>query len=399
MSSPTFPLVTLAAKVTAQGITQPAFSDILNSLIASFQAIYGSDAILTPDTQDYQLLAIFANAINDANTTLVAIYNGFIPAFAQGVGLSSLVKINGLARLVPTNSTAILNIVGTVGTVINNGVAQDTNGNLWNLPQQVIIPGGGLIAVTATAQVQGAIAAAANTITTIFSPTLGWQSVTNPSPATIGSPVETDAALRIRQQISTSLPASTPLSAIQAAIANLPGVVRSFVYENPTGSADSNGVPAHSIQAVVQGGVLTQIAQTIEAKKSPGTGTGGGTQLIVNDPSGVPVAINFDVLSFVTVFVSLTVKQIANYVSSTTTAIINALVAYINALPIGAQVYYNDLIAVATLVNSNAALALSFHVTVLTSGTAANPTGTVDIPVAFNKAAQTVAANIVVTVT
>src|SRR5438270_9403277 len=143
-----YPLASLAAKIGPSGITAPSFNDILQSLIATFQSIFGSDIVLTPDTQDGQWLAVIAMAINDANQTMIAIYNGFLPTYAQGAGLSALVKINGIRRIPSTNSTATVTITGTVGTVINNGIVQDANGNLWNLPASVLIPVSGTINVT-----------------------------------------------------------------------------------------------------------------------------------------------------------------------------------------------------------------------------------------------------------
>lgn len=383
----TFPLATLAPTVNASGISSPSYSDVLNSLIASYQSIFGSDVLLTPDTQDYQMLAVFALAISDTGSRIIDVYNGFKPSFAQGAGLSALVKINGLQRQIPTSSTVVVTITGTAGTVINGGQVQDTLGNLWNLPAIVVIPGGGSISVTATAVVSGAISAATGTVTIIATPTIGWQSVTNAAPATPGAAVETDAALRIRQAISTGAPAQTPLQAIAAAIANIPGVTRSTVYENNTNATDSNGVPSHSIATVVQGGSATTIAQTIEAKKSPGTGTAGTTSIVVNDPGGLPVTINFYQLALTAIYVNITIKAGTNYVSSTGTALVNALIAAINALPIGGTVFYNFLIGVASLASST--LGSTFHVTAMTVGTSPSPTGTGDVAIAFNAAAST----------
>jgi len=89
---------------------------------------------VAPDSQDGQWLAALASAINDSNQAAVMVFQSFSPTYAQGVNLSSLVKINGLTRLVATNSTAVGNVVGVAGTVIANGSVADTAGNIWNLP-------------------------------------------------------------------------------------------------------------------------------------------------------------------------------------------------------------------------------------------------------------------------
>lgn len=393
----TLPLPTLAAQVTPAGISGPSFQNIQGSFIAGLQAIYGSDTLLTPDTKDLQLLSIISQAVNDTNNLAIAVYNNMSPATGQGAGLSSMVKINGLMRLVASNSTATVTITGVAGTVINAGLVQDTAGNIWSLPPVVTIPGGGSINVLATAQVQGVINAAAGAINIIFTPTQGWQTVTNASAAIPGAPVETDAQLRQRQSVSTGLPAQTPLSAIFAAIANLPGVTRLLVYENQTASTDANGVASHSIAVIVLGGNSTQIAQTIEAKKSPGTGTVGSTSITVNDPSGLPITINFYILTFTQIFVSLTIKALAGYTSAVGNNLIAALVNFINSLPIGNKVYYNWLLAVAQQVPVSGDP--TYDITAFTTGTAPSPSGTTDIAIAFNMAAQTQTSQIVLTVT
>lgn len=390
-STPTIPIPV----ISATGISSPAYNDILTALTQIFQSIYGTDIITTPDSQDGQWLAIISLAFFDLEQLLIAVFNSMSPQFAQGAQLSSMVKINGLARLIPSQSTASVNVVGVAGTVISAGVVQDQAGNLWSLPPNVTIPGGGSISVTATAQQFGAIVAAPNTITNIFTPTQGWQSVTNPAAAIPGAPVETDFALRQRQSVGVGLPAQTPVQAIIAAVQNIPGVARAKIYENPTNATDSNGLPPHSICVVVQGGVPGTIAQTIEAKKSPGTGTFGSTSIIVNDPGGLSIAINFTLLTFVSIWVNVTIVRQPTFQAATANNLINNLVNFINNLQIGQAVLYNWLISIAQAADSQAGL--TYEVTVLQVGTAPNPTGVVDVPIPFNEAATTVIANIVLT--
>ncbi|QEL21721.1 hypothetical protein FQV39_03360 [Bosea sp. F3-2] len=104
-------------------------------------------------------------------------------------------------------------------------------------------------------------------VTGIGTPTRGWQSVTNSAAAVIGQPVELDAQLRKRQTVSTALPSLTVFEGTIGAVASITGVDRLKGYENDTGTTDANGIPAHSISLVVQGGDATAIAQAIAAKK------------------------------------------------------------------------------------------------------------------------------------
>ena len=186
-------------RVTSDGITAPSYDEILDYFQTQARSIFGSDINLDADTQDGQLIAIFAQAVSDVNAQAIATYNQYNPNTAVGVGLDSAVKTNGITRQSATNSTVDLVLIGQAGTVITNGYATDDNNNNWMLPDQVVIPVSGEITVTATAEEVGDIEASPNTITQIGTPTLGWQSVNNPSSATVGIAIETDSQLRARQ--------------------------------------------------------------------------------------------------------------------------------------------------------------------------------------------------------
>jgi uncharacterized phage protein gp47/JayE len=391
-----YPLPTLAAQVSATGISAPAFEDILASEIATYQGIYGSDVLLTPDTQDGQLISVRCTAINDTNQLAIAVYNSYSPTYAQGVGLSAAVQINGLNREISSNSTVTVVIIGVAGTFIPFGVVQDTSGNLWNLPISQTIPTSGQLTVTATAESTGALSAAPNTVTTIYNIVAGWQSVNNPAAATPGNPVETDAALRTRQAQSTALQAQTPLGSILAAVANTGGIGRYAIEENQTSVTDVNGVPGHSIAVIVEGGNVTTIAQTIEQKKAPGTGTYGTTTITVTDPSGVPIPISFYEMTEVPIYAAVTIQPLTGYVQNTATTIVNTLVAFIASLGIGEEVYYNWLTSIAGL--TTLPVGQTFVITTMAIGTSSTALSNANIPMAFNDGASCVAANIVLTV-
>jgi len=274
------------------GIHKPDLAEVIDYLTTSFRGIYGSDVYLGNDSQDGQWLGILAAAFNDANAVAVAVYNAFSPATAQGAGLSSVVKVNGIKKASASYSTSDLLIGGQVGATITNGVAGDLQGFYWALPAIVTIPIDGQITVTATCLTIGAVEAAANTITSIQTPTLGWQTVTNESTATAGQPVETDPQLRIRQSLSTQLPSLSLLEGMVGAILALSGVSRIRAYENDTDTTDANGLPGHSISLIVDGGDAASIAAII-AKKKGCAGTYGTAVQTVTDNAGVAHDIRF----------------------------------------------------------------------------------------------------------
>jgi len=344
-----------SAYIDATGIHAPAYADVLAYFQAQYRAIYGSDAYLGNDSQDGQLLAVFALAISDANAAAFAVYNSYSPATAQGVGLSSVVKINGIARNLPTNSVVDLVIVGGAGTPIIGGRVTDTNDNVWILPAVVTIPPSGQITVTATAQLAGNISADPGTVNTISTPTRGWQSVTNPSSATIGDPVELDGELRQRQAASTMQPSQTALDGVVGAIESLSGVISVVPYENTTSIPDNNGVPGHSVAYVVDGGDATAIANTIALRKTIGSGLIGTTQIVVVDSNGVPSTISFYRPTYVPITVVIHITPLIGYSSAIGASIVNAVVDAINALSIGSSVVFTRLFGPASLSGSDAA--------------------------------------------
>lgn len=333
----------VAATINESGITAPPYSAIYAYFVAQYQAIFGADAYLGNDSQDGQWIGIVAQALADCNSSSVAVYNSFSPVTGQGNGLSSNVKINGLTRLAGSFSTALVTIVGQANTPIQNGLAQDGNGNTWALPSLVTIPNSGTIDVIATCATLGAVAAAPGSISTIQTPIQGWQSVTNSSAASLGNPVETDAQLRLRQAASTAAPAHTVFDGIIADIAAVTGVIRVAGYENNTAGTDGNGVPAGDLAFVVDGGNVNAIAAAIAAKISPGVPTyqtgSGGQSVAVTDSKGYTKTINFMTHASgttATINVNLTIHGLNGWSTATEAIITAALSAYLANLSIQA---------------------------------------------------------------
>jgi uncharacterized phage protein gp47/JayE len=334
--------------IDSTGYNYSDYPSFLLYLQTQYENIYGIDVYLGDDSQDGQFLAVLAQALYDVASLGAATYNSFAPPTAQGIGLSRLVKLNGLERLIPTSSTVDLVIVGTNGTVLTNAVAVDSLQQQWNIPTTTI-PGSGTITVTATAAAPGAVAALPNTITGIFTPTNGWQSVNNPAAATEGNPVESDGALRIRQAESTAISAQTVFDATIANVSNVVGVTEVVGYENATGSTDGNGLPPHSIALVVEGGDATAIAQAIQVKKTPGTQTDGTTSVTLTDSNGMPITINFYVPTSATISAEVTVVTGTGWNSGTIALIQAAMASAISAYAIGSTIILTQLYASAYL--------------------------------------------------
>lgn len=408
------------------GIHNPGLAACLQYFVARYQGIYGSDVYIGSDSQDGELMGLLGSAVDDGNSMAVQAYNAFSPASAQGVGLSSVVKTNGIARAVQSNSSVPVAIVGVQNTTINNGVVRD-GVNSWSLPVNFTIPSSGVITVTAVCQTLGAIDLASGTALSIQTQTRGWQSATTTADATPGAPVETDPDLRNRQSISTMIPSSTMLEGILGAVAAIPGVARLRAYQNDENVPDVNGVPGHCIALVLDGGDAQTIANTIAAMKFA-CGTYGTTTETVVDSYGIPHPINFFFVTESVIIWGVTIAPASNFSTNTIALIQASLAAWTNALGIGngiqltraySAAYLSPSIAaaaaqlqadlaadadaaviaadIAAITNLNAAAA-TYEVTALTVAISGNALTAADLPVAFNNAPLCVASGVAVTI-
>lgn len=339
--------------IDAAGLHVASYQSILADNIQTFRNIYGQNQYVEPDSAIYQLLSAISIKQADTNLGLQLTYNQSSPQTAVGAGLDRQVKMNGLARDPFSFSGALLTLTAAVGAgtvTINNGFAQDQQGNLWALPTLVTIVGG-TVNVSAICTTPGAVGAEPGTINIINTPTAGWASVTNASAAVLGEPVESDSSLRARQAISVALPSTTPIASTIAAVLAAVGVVRvapgyptpggpGTSIENPTGAVDSWGNPPHSISIVAECTDTTTVAQAIYNKKTIGCFTNGTTTVpVVDANTGVTTDISFFLPTDTPIFIRVVLVGYGSTPNSATLKIVQtALVDYLNALAIGETV-------------------------------------------------------------
>lgn len=383
-------------EVTNEGVKCPEFAEIREYFQEKAKSIFGEDIYLGEDSADGQLLDIFASAVHTVNNQAVSAVAQFSPVSAEGTGLDYVVKVNGISRNAASYSTVDLRIIGTTGTVIENGTAIDSSDNVWILPATVTIPTAGEITVTATAAEAGAIEAEAGSITTIGTPTLGWQSVSNPAAATAGDPVETDAELRARQTISTMNPSQSTFEAIEAAILNINGVARIGGYNNQSSETNDDGIPAHSIALVVDGGNANTIAKTLWNKSSEGVGFYGSTTISVTDYYGGTHNIKFSRPQTVNVYATVSIKTTDLYTSALDDDIKQSVADYINSMPIGTGVNLPLLIAYLLAQGTDGNLENRYYLVNLTLGTSISSQTAASIEVTWNQAVATTVSKIAI---
>ena len=148
-------------------------------------------------------------------------------------------------------------------------------------------------------------------------------------------PGETDAEARNRMVASLAGNGRTMAENIRAEIAQIPYVVQSLIHVNDTGAADAQGVPAHSLCCVVEGGALQKIAEAIFRKKAPGIGTWGNKNKTVTDENGNTHTVYFSRPDVASVTFDLAVTSYTGYDDSVPSILRQAIVDYIAGFRIG----------------------------------------------------------------
>lgn len=368
------------------GLHIPTYADIRDDLVEQFKSIYGQDIYLENDSQDYQMISVFALKTYDTMQLLQIVYNNHSPKTAVGTGLDSLVKLNGIRRKEASHSTCEVTLTGTAGTSIAAGVVEDESGNQWTLPENIVLHDS-TIQVTATCVPLGAIEAAAGTINKIVNPQKGWTAVTNNDAAAPGRPVETDEQLRYRQMLSVAIPSQNMLDSTIAGLASVVGVTRYKVYDNDTNETDTNGIPGHSIAAIVEGGTDAEIAKQIYLRKGPGGGTFGEIATTYINSDGLQTIVRFSRPTYVPININVQLKPGKSYTSSVAATLKSNIDKYINSLDIGYNVTITGILTAVSAAVTNATLP-NFSLSGITINKEGETPGVMDVAIAYNEVAS-----------
>lgn len=303
--------------ISASGLTTATYAELQATFTTAFQAIYGSDIILTSDSPDGQMMNIFIQAVLDNLDLITQVYNGFDPDAAIGIILDSRVAYNGIQRLAGTSTVTNLTIVtsksltlpGLNQTTLPAYTVSDNAGTQWVLQssQSPVAPGTYIYSFQAVNP--GATLTIQNTITVPVTVILGVSSINNPTTyTTLGVNEETDAALRIRRQQSVSLGSQGYLAGLYAALKNINGVTSVNIYENDTGAPVSFGsdtVPSHAIWVIIAGTASpASIAQAIYTKRNAGCGMYGAQSFLITQVDGSSFAVFWDDVQPENVFIT-----------------------------------------------------------------------------------------------
>lgn len=302
------------------GLTVATQSELVANFTAAFQLIYGTDINLDQDSPDGQMMYIFIQAVLDLQDLLVQIYNTFDPDNAFGVVLDQRLAINGIQRQAGTYSVTNVTVVTSIACSLYGldqaiqpvYTVQDNAGFKWELMTTQFIAGPGTYVFSFRAALPGATLTTPGTIKIPVTIVLGVVSVNNPTAiTTVGINEETDAVAKVRRQQSVSLASQGYLKGLLAALKNINGVTSAFVYENTTGTTNSDGVPGHSIWVIVAGSAASlDIATAIYTKRNAGCGMYGSNSYIITQVDGSQFIVYWDTVVAQNLYTSFAVTSI-----------------------------------------------------------------------------------------
>lgn len=325
--------------ISATGLQTATQAELIATFTAAMQAIYGADIDLDQDSPDGQMMMIFIQAVLDLEDLLVQVYNMFDPDNAIGVVLDQRVAINGIQRQAGTSTVTNItistsqsvNLYGLDQSVQPVFTVADASGNKYQLrtTQLGFNPGGGGTPLAFQAAVPGALVPTPNTITVPVTIILGVSNINNPTTyTTLGINEESDAALKIRRQISVALASQGFLRGLLATLENINGITSAFVYENTTDAVDVDGVPGHSIWVIVAGTAANaDIAQAIYTKRNAGCGMFGSQSYVITQVDGSPFEIFWDTVIPQAIYIKFNASSLDGINPPNTAAIITGLVA------------------------------------------------------------------------
>lgn len=285
--------------LTSIGFRRPTYTELLDALEYKARELFGATANLTVRSPLGLFLRIYAWMLNILFSVLEDVYNSRFVDTAVGASLLNLGRAIGLRVLSAQKATGYLTVSGPPGTIIPEGWLAETAGGIqFFAVAETEIGTGGTATVPARCTVTGPEGnVAAKTITTITNPgaVSGLVSVTNDAAFTGGRERETDEEFRDRYYASVDFAGGVNADAIRAALLqNVEGIMEAKVFENDTDFEDDHGLPPHSIEAVVYGGLEGDIAKQIYDRVASGIQTFGQVAVQVITASGSTKEIRFN---------------------------------------------------------------------------------------------------------
>lgn len=360
------------AGLTDQGLLIETFQSLLAALHAGLRLVFGNALPLDDSTIEGQSWKILVRQLVKVWQQLETMYSSWDPNKATGAALDALCVLTGTFRQPPSFSAGKVFVTGTASTVPSGSQFQiDDDGvvgaiifdadmvaaDAWDTGASYVVgdvvenagniyycrtavdntisaptfterypddaafiagqpaiywvwvgEGTAYVEVDASAIDTGPVEFPSFTINRIFTPVVGWQGVGNALDFEVGTDVESDESLREARRANLSAPGTGTLDAIRAALLDIDGVIAATVFVNPLDVVDADGIPAHSIEALVRGGEDQDIYDCLLANVAAGVYTHGNTAGTATDSEGTAHAMRFTRPEEIEIYVAITLE-------------------------------------------------------------------------------------------
>lgn len=428
--------------LTQDGLVVPSLDQIREDWNERMRAQFGSASIdLSDSSIEGQLIAIGSEREAVVWEALQAVHSSQDPDKATGAGLDALCLLTGTFREDATASVVVLTLTGTPTSVVSagsqvktlstdkvfstilpvtitaltawapstlygvgdrrtnagrcyicitTGVSAGSGGPTTTDPDitdgaahwKYLGEGTGAIDVAAVAAETGPVMAASGDVTVIDTQVSGWFSVINLHDAVLGTDRTSDEGLRLLREFELGALGSTPVAAIRGELSRVAGVTAVTVFQNVTDFTDADGVPPHSVEALVTGGDDDDIRAALFNAVAGGIRTHGTVSGTYTDEEGTGHTIKFSRPEDVLIYVTITlVKDPAVYPADGDAQVKTATVTFGNAQKTGFDAVATALGAQAFKVAGvwNVPRSGSLGGTLI--GTSASPTGDANITI------------------
>lgn len=303
--------------IESSGLILPDTSDLKQSVEGEYRSAFGDDLDVTPETPQGRLIAVETEARDAFVRNNAEVANQINPDYAGGVFLDGIASLTGLRRRSAEASMVKAQLRGVPGTIIPAGVKAATEaGDVFYSKANLVLDNQGTGEAWFYSELLDAIPAPAGSLIKKVDQVLGWETITNTTPATLGQPVEGDSIFRKRREDTLYLQGVALTGAICSGVRDVSGVRSMQFRENYTHQEkiiDGVTIPPHTVWACVDGGTDEDVAQMLFTKKSLGCGWKGEVEVEAVCPeSGQKYLVRFDRPEYVPVRARVWVQSLGS---------------------------------------------------------------------------------------
>lgn len=302
--------------LTHEGFKRKRYLDFFEDMSEEAKRLFGEDVNLSERSALGKFVSLIAYARAEDNELAEQIYNSRFVDTSEGIPLENNVKRALITRNEWLKATGIVQVELERGATITKGDLVGTNyGVNFTIEQSLKAPEDGVFNLPVKAVEYGVIGnVAANEITKIINPAVGFLSVNNALPFRNGQDEERDAELQDRYYSSLGNAGNRRVESIRARVLEeAEGVRAVLIDENDTMEVSDSGVPPKAFETIVLGGEPEEIARKIFEAKAGGIQAYGSTVIEVEDSRERKHTIGFTYAEAVQIYVKVAVKKGNNY--------------------------------------------------------------------------------------